>query len=199
MVSVSPRSQRGGATTGAALGALAAALLLAGTLSACSGDSPAGSPQSREAALEVRLASGTGSLDAQERSRIQNAVTDVLSKYVLEAFLGDYPREDFVQAFDAFTPGAARGAARDIDLLTGARFSDTDGLHATKLLAQIACLTDGDDVIGATAHVDFAFQVKRRKGRPPGGEPPWPVHARGERWRLVGLRVRRGPRRRRAG
>ena len=28
---------------------------------------------------------------------------DVLSHYVVEGFLGDYPRENFVGAFDAFT------------------------------------------------------------------------------------------------
>jgi hypothetical protein len=90
----------------------------------------------------------------------------VLSKYVVDGFLGDYPREDFVQSFDAFTAGAARGAARDIDLLTAARFSGSDGVKATRLVAKISCLTVDGEVLGATAHVDFAFEATQGKAAP---------------------------------
>ncbi len=127
MVSVAAPDRSGGSTVGAGLRAFAAAVLLAGALTACNDDSPPDSRPGDGAALEVKLASGTDGLDAQERSEVQNAVTDVLSKYVVDGFLGDYPREDFVQSFDSFTSGAARGAARDIDLLTGARFAESDG------------------------------------------------------------------------
>ena len=166
MVSASAPDRSGGSTVGAGLRAFAAAVLLAGALTACNDDSPPDSRPGDGAALEVKLVSGTDDLDAQERSEVQNSVTDVLSKYVVEGFLGDYPREDFVQSFDSFTSGAARGAAGDIDLLTGARFAESEGVRATKLLAKISCLTDDDDVLGATAHVDFAFEVTDGKGAP---------------------------------
>ena len=54
----------------------------------------------------------------------------MLSHYVVEGFLGDYPREDFVGAFDAFTGGAAVSAARDIDLLTANRYRDASSVRA---------------------------------------------------------------------
>ena len=157
-------------TFGAGLRTLAAAVLLVGTLSACSdGDSPPSrddGSSSRDAALEVELASGTAGLDTQEQSAVQNAIGDVLSQYVVDGFLGDYPREDFVKSLDDFTARAARGAARDIELLTAARFARSDGVRAKKLLARISCLTVAGEVVGATAHVDFAFEVSHGKATP---------------------------------
>ena len=148
--------------------ALACALLLAGCLSACGGSSPPddGPGPPKDAALEVDLVSGTAGLDTEERAEVQSTIGDVLSEYVVEGFLGDYPREDFVRALDQFTAGAARGAARDIDLLTAARFSGSDRVRATRLRARISCLTVEGDVVGATAHVDFAFAVRGGRAAP---------------------------------
>ena len=42
----------------------------------------------------------------------QNDVGAVLTTYVVEGFLGDYPRDDFVGALDSFTSGVADDAAR---------------------------------------------------------------------------------------
>ena len=71
-------------------------------------------------ALSVQTVRGAGSLSERAQADAETEVGDVLSHYVVEGFLGDYPRENFVDAFDAFTGGAARSAAGDIDLLTGA-------------------------------------------------------------------------------
>jgi len=169
-----PGAGGGGSTLLRHLRALVVAALVAGSLSACSDpEATAGEPGPKDAALEVRLTSGTEGLDTGARSQVQNDLGDVLSEYVVDGFLGDYPREDFVRSLDAFTAGAARGAARDIDLLTAARFGRSDGLRATRLLAEISCLTVEGDVVGATAHVDFRFEVAD------GDAPPQPVTLRG--------------------
>jgi len=174
MASVTAPSAGGRRAVRACLRALPAVLLLASTLSACGGDSPPQEePRKQNAALEVELASGVAGLDSDSRSRVQNAVGDVLSEYVVDGFLGDYPREDFVQSFDRFTSGAARGAARDIDLLTAARFSDSDGVRARRLLARISCLTVDGEVVGATAHVSFTFEATD------GPAAPTPISLRG--------------------
>ena len=176
MVRVAAPGGGDGPTRRAVPRTLVAALLLTGALSGCS-DSGSGSTgngsNSRDAALEVELAAGAEGLDTQARSEVQNDVGDVLSEYVVDGFLGDYPRENFVGSLEVFTAGAARGAARDIDLLTAARFASSDGVRATKLLAEVSCLTVGGEVAAATAHVDFGFEVAD------GDRPPQRVSLRG--------------------
>jgi hypothetical protein len=155
--------------TGEAPARLLPALLCLAVLTACTGgggspddDSPT---EQLPVALEVTLAPGDEGLDEAARSEIETGVGDLLSSYVVDGFLGDYPRDDFVQSLDAFTTPAARRAVGDIDLLTGARFAERDAVRATQLTAQIASLRDGGDVLGATAHVLFEFEVAGADGR----------------------------------
>lgn len=138
---------------------LLAGALLAG-MAACTGDTTDDpDPDARSVALEVEIVSGADGLDETERTEVETGIGDVLSSYVVRGFLGDYPRDDFVRAFDSFTSGAAREAAQDIDLLTASRFSDATEVVATKLQASISCLVDGKDVVGATANVSFVFEA----------------------------------------
>jgi len=146
--------------------ALAGVLLLA----ACTGGGggPGGSGRPTEplpVALELRLAPGHEGLSDQQRSELETGVGDALSAYVVDAFLGDYPRYDFVRSLDSFTTGEARRAAGDIDLLTGERFKDAEAVRATSLTARIAAAQDASGFFGATAHVAFAFEATVR------GEP----------------------------
>ena len=83
----------------------------------------------------------------------------MLSKYVVGAFLGKFPRENFVGSFDSFTSGTARSAAGDIDLLTASRFSDATAVRATRLDAWLSFLAPGKDAFGATARVRFGFEA----------------------------------------
>jgi hypothetical protein len=145
---------------------LAAALaVLSGCagLSGCTGDPPeSGSKDAEPAALEVRVVSCAGRPDEDTRAAIEAGIGDTLSTYVVAAFLGDYPRDDFVRSFDVFTSGAARLATGDIDLLTASRFSEAEEVRATRLQARISCLVDGDDVIGASARVTFDFEATEK-------------------------------------
>ena len=134
--------------------------LVAAIAGACTGDEPEEpKPGPEPTALEVEIVSGADELDETERTEVETGIGDVLSTYVVLGFLGDYPRDDFVRAFDSFTSAAAREAAQDIDLLTGARFSDAVEVGATKLNARISCLVAGQAVVGATAHVSFTFEA----------------------------------------
>ena len=74
--------------------------------------------EAEPAALDVRVVTCAGRLGDDARAEIEAGIGDALSAYVVKAFLGDYPRDDFVRAFDGFTSGAAEHAAEDIDLLT---------------------------------------------------------------------------------
>ena len=135
-----------------------------------------------------------GRLGEDARAEIESGIGDTLSTYVVRAFLGDYPRDDFVRAFDAFTSGAAESAAEDIDLLTASRFKDAEAVVATRLRARISCLVERGDVVGATARVAFDFEAQE-----PDAERPQPFSLRGrmmltpgaDTWSVFGYDVAR--------
>lgn len=112
----------------------------------------------------METVSGAGDLDQEARTALETEVGEVLSEYVVEAFLGDFPRREFVQAFGSFTSGAARRAATDIDQLTAARVQDATAVTATRLDARLSFLVAARDVVGATAAVDFAFDATMADG-----------------------------------
>lgn len=135
-------------------------------LAGCSPSSPEGPapPSAPPVALRVETVSGAGDLDQETRTALETEVGEVLSEYVVEAFLGDFPRREFVQAFGSFTSGAARSAATDIEQLTAARVQDATAVTATGLDARLSFLVDSRDVVGATAAVDLAFEATMPDG-----------------------------------
>jgi len=149
-------------TGSGARGALVSlALLVCLTSAACTSDQPAEpSPSTPEsAALRVRTVHVAGSLDADAQAEAESAVGDVLSGYVVRAFLGDYPREDFVSSFESFTGNLARNGVRDIDALTANRLGSAEAVRATRLDADLSFVVDGSDIVGATASVRFDFEA----------------------------------------
>ena len=90
-----------------------AAVALAALAAGCSTGSPPDdepTPTAESAALRVQTVTGAERLDQQTRTEVEGAVGDVLSDYVVAAFLGDFPRQEFVRAFEPFTSVAARKA-----------------------------------------------------------------------------------------
>ncbi len=150
-------------TGGGARGVTGAAVLLVSlALAGCTADPPGGqAPPSTpdSVALRVRTVHSAESLTPDARAEAESAVGDVLSDYVVRAFLGDYPREDFVSSFESFTGDLARDAARDLDQLTANRVAQAEAVRATRLDADLSFLVQGADIIGATASVRFAFEA----------------------------------------
>jgi hypothetical protein len=139
---------------------VAVSTLVAPLLTACTDDDPENSPPSAQPlALHVETGRGAGTLSDRARTTVETEVGDVLSSYVVSGFLGEYPRDDLVRAFDDFTAGASREAAKDVDLLTGARFQDASAIRATRLDARLSVLVLDRDVVGATAAVRFGFEA----------------------------------------
>lgn len=137
---------------------LTLAVTVALVLSACTAEPPAEpEPSTSRVALEVSTVAGAGEIDDETRVEMESAVGDVLSEYVVQGFLGDHPRQDFVQAFAAFTPGAAEDAAGDIRQLTAARFEDATAVRATHLEAGLSYVTGRGGPFAATAAIDFRF------------------------------------------
>ena len=112
-----------------------------------------------QAALQIELAEGDDDLGREARNEVQRQVGDVLSTYVVSAFLGDYPRDDFVDSLAVFTSGAAADAARDLELLTASRYGDAEGVTAEQLRARVSVFAADDEAAGASADVRFRFAV----------------------------------------
>lgn len=150
--------------------ALAAAITAAVTVLAaagCSGGGPPDEPdppQAQQVALRVETVTGADRLDEATRTEVEGAVGKVLSAYVVDAFLGTFPREEFVRSFESFTSEAARDAARDIDRLTAAGVPDATAMRATELDVGLSFLTTGRTVHGATAKVHFTFEATTEDG-----------------------------------
>jgi hypothetical protein len=162
---------------------------------ACTGevdppDDPGQTPES--AALRVQAVTGADRLDERTRAEIEGEVGEVLSAYVLEAFLGTFPREEFVRSFESFTGDAARYAARDIDRLTAASVVDATSVRATELEARLSFLTQGRTVHGGTAHVHLAFEATLADGSTQDLTLDGRIMlvAEGRRWSVYGYDVR---------
>lgn len=123
--------------------------------------------------LEVEVVSGAEDLSQDQVAAVQDEVGDVLSQYVVDGFLGDYPRTDFVASFESFTGAAARKAVQSIDVLTANTFRDAEEVRAQLLTVRISCLVHRGELIGATAHVRFDFVADL-------GEQPEPFSLRGQ-------------------
>ena len=50
-------------------------------------------------------------LDPEHRARVKDGVTAVIDPWFDGAFLGDFPRADYADAFAGFTKGAAADAS----------------------------------------------------------------------------------------
>ena len=124
---------------------------------------PPGQSDPDNAALTVTT-KGAGRMGDDLRAQMEAEVSDVLAGYVVGGFLGDYPREDFVDAFADFTSRATQFAAADIDVLTGSQFEDASAVTATALDAKLYFVARGKAVVGASAYVDFDFDVVDDEG-----------------------------------
>jgi hypothetical protein len=138
-----------------------AAVLVCGLGAACSpsdDSKPPGQETPDNAALTVTTA-GPARMDDDLRARMEAEVSDLLARYVVQGFLGDYPRQGFVDGLADFSSRATKYAAADIDVLTGSNFERATGVRATALDAELHFLVRGQVVVGASAYVDFDFEV----------------------------------------
>ena len=144
-------------------GALVTVLLVG--FAACSGDdsSPPGPDEPADVALQV-VSVKTRGIDEETRTRLESDVGDVLASYVVEGFLGDQPRDDFVRALSDFSTGLADDGGRDLTTLTLAETPAIAAVRATRLKANLAFFNPGGDVVGASAFVDLDFDLTLEDG-----------------------------------
>jgi hypothetical protein len=202
----SQRRQRPRGVRPALATALAGALL---ATTGCSGghdladlDGPQSEPAAAEATPDAAPALPTratvrsvvgGKLDEKTRERLKTQVTEVLDRWVEAAYLGDYPRTDFDDAFAVFTASVREQARGDRRLLTNATVGErVDGVRATRRRLVIDVLADGDRAAGVTARFKLGLQLTgqvERRERVTGDL--YLTYQRGA-WRVFGYDVTRG-------
>lgn len=140
-------------------------VLLAG-LAACTADesSPPGPDEpAGDVALQVVSVKARG-IDEETRTRLESEVGDVLASYIVEGFLGDYPRDDFVRGLADFSTDLAREGGRDLEVLTLSGTKRITSVRATRLKVDLAFFNPGGEVVGASAVLDLAFDVTLEGG-----------------------------------
>lgn len=168
-------------------------LLLGPGLTGCTDDRDDPPAGQEEAPLEIELVTGTAGLSRRQRDDVQQQVGDALSTYVVGAFLGDYPRDDFVSALPAFTSRAAEYAADDLELLTARRYSEAEDVTAQSLVARVDVFTAAREASGASARVRFRFEARGAGG----ASVPFTLNGRfslvpvQDQWRIFGYDVSR--------
>lgn len=157
----------------------------------CTGETGKPDPGLPKAGLEISLIGGVDAMSPEARDELQTEIGDVLSAYVVSAFLGDYPRDDFVRSLDSFTSGAAEFAAGDLELLTASGFSEADEVRARRLVARIWAFAPDGKARGASAHVSFEFAVTDDAGadRPLALSGRLMLAPEGQGWRIFGYDV----------
>ncbi|WP_243059362.1 hypothetical protein [Nocardioides sp. SR21] len=159
-------------------------------VAACTGEEPE-PPDSPSTALRVATVHGDG-LDERARARFESEVSDVVARYVEAGFLGGYPRDDFVQGFEDFTSGAAEQAVGDLEVLTAARFENASSVRATDLGAALSFYVVDGEALGATAWIDFAFDVDDGESTTTAAlDGRLVLERRNERWSVFAYDVRR--------
>lgn len=150
-------------------------LAVSGALVACSGEeeSPSGPAAPTSSApppltTTSKLGVVDGRIRPREQERAVTKVTTVVDGWFDAAYVaGDYPRDDFADAFPGFTPGAADLARQDARLMTNADLGTRiDSVEAVGRRVVVDLLGVRGAAAAATARVRLAFvtdgDVRRR-------------------------------------
>lgn len=121
----------------------------------------------RPVTTDVAVARTAGArLRRASEQTLERQVARLLSRYFDAAFLsGSYPRESFPGAFADFTPGAARSARGDVDILTNAASGRTiDQVVPVRKRARLDVLVPRRTAAAVTARITLVFVAERSTG-----------------------------------
>ena len=117
------------------------------------------------AALRVSTVHGADTLDERARADLESDVGDVLSQYVVAGVPRGLPARGLRARASTRSPAGpprARLPTSTCSPPPGSRM--LAGVSATRLEAELSFLVEGSDVVGASAHVDFGFEVTDADG-----------------------------------
>lgn len=146
------------------------------------GDTPAGA---RTVDTKAKVSEITGALPKKERQRVVKGVTEAVDRWWDAAYLsdGDNP-------FPGFTPGAAKLARGDADIMTGAKLFGGEDVAATRRRVALDVLAVKKRAVGVTAGVLLVLEA--------GDDKRYVVRGTVElerdkaEWRIFGYRISAG-------
>lgn len=121
----------------------------------------------RPVTIDVAVARTAGTpLRRAAEQTLERQVARLVSRYFDAAFLaGPYPRESFPGAFADFTPGAARTARDDLDLLTNAASgARTEQVVPVRKQVRLDVLVPTRTAAAVTARITLVFVAERSDG-----------------------------------
>ncbi len=126
--------------------------------------SPGGSAETAtdEPPLTTKVTVGkvVGKVRDDERQLMKDEVGAVVDTFFDEAYLGEFPRASFVEAYASFTDGAREDAQRDADLLSNADVSDQiETATGTKRRVALDVLAVKGKVKGVTARFTLQYET----------------------------------------
>jgi hypothetical protein len=119
----------------------------------------ASTPAERTVATKATVGRVTGKLGKDQRKKVKTDVAKVVDRFFDNAYLGEFPRKSFDQAYADFTSGARADAKRDKDLLSNAEIADRiDQATGSKRRVALDVLAVKGKAYGVTARftLDFA-------------------------------------------
>jgi hypothetical protein len=97
-------------------------------------------------------------LDLEHRTRVKVGITEVIDPWFDGAFIGDFPRDDYADAFVGFTEGAAADAQGALDVLSNEPIADQiESATATRRRVRLDVFAFDGHPRGATAHFVLIF------------------------------------------
>ena len=158
--------------------AVALTVLLGVPLGACSGDDgdpgaarPGGASSGATEGpppveTTAKMGNVTGQLSGARRARLVTQVTDVVDGWIDSAFLGDYPRSDFVDAFPGFSEGAADDARTDGALMSNKPLgADLTEVVALQRRLSVDALAVKGRAVAVTARVVLTMRLSGEVNR----------------------------------
>ncbi|MBE7323612.1 hypothetical protein IEQ44_02965 [Nocardioides sp. Y6] len=163
---------RGRRRAGVAL--VTTALLLAGAAGCTDGEpeteegAEAPEPTSQAPTVETRASVGevAGRLPRPARRTAVRDVVEVVDGWIDDAHVGgEWPRAIGAEAYDGFTPAAARAAEQDAALTSAAEISEqVDSVAVKRRVVRVDLVGARGRAVGATARVVLTYETQSGEG-----------------------------------
>ena len=151
---------------------LAVAVTAVAFVGGCSDDDPAPSsdrepatpsesaPEERPLTTKLTVGRVVGKVRDEEKRLMKEEVGAVVDEFFEGAYLGEFPRATFDEAYASFTDGAREDALRDAALLSNVDLSDQiDTATGTKRRVALDVLSVKGKVKGVTARFTLKFDT----------------------------------------
>lgn len=156
-----------------ALAAASMLLCLSLGATACSDDSaggdagsqaplPSGDPATFQIETTTTIGQVVGRLPKHDRKRLSESITPVVQRWFNAAYVGgDYPRNDFRDAFPGFTAGARTEARHDLELMSNDSIGDKiSGVTPKASEIALDVLAVRKKAVAVTARFRLAFKTQ---------------------------------------